>query len=480
VTRSDPYQPPGLVGRQVAESLPTDFTPIQSLDATERALFNTFNLWYGTSGQTLSDNSLVIAAAEALGPSRQIAGANPGVGQTLFLKYNPHDNDPPAASIHWLQFVTTNAPISMDQQAGVQFIDNNGSTTLPFYDQVFTADTTGLADLSKRDVSAATIQWRAELFLVQEVPMFGGLQTSYVVWQGLRWGWRTTAAPPAMASVTPNAGPTGGGYAVTITGDGFTDATGVSFGGVAATSFTVNSDTSITATVPAHPIGTLDVAVTTPSGVSDLLLDDQFTYFDAATSVSASANPATAGTTETFTANVTPDGTGNWYPTGTVSFYADNNLLGTNALSGMGQATLTVNNLTAGQPTITAVYSGDTEFGSSSASMSLTVNLNSVIVMTNIPGGVEAGQTFTLAATVDGAGSAIPTGTVTFTLIDANGNETQLGTDTVNGSGYSSITASVATPGTYHVRVTYSGDADYFAASTTVDLNVYSPPPPLM
>jgi uncharacterized protein YfaS (alpha-2-macroglobulin family) len=79
-----------------------------------------------------------------------------------------------------------------------------------------------------------------------------------------------------------------------------------------------------------------------------------------------------------------------------------------------------------------------------------------------------------------GAGNPTPTGTVTFTLIDANGNETQLGSGTLDGMGNASTTASVAMAGSYHIRVSYSGDANYFAGSTTLDLSVYSAPPPLM
>jgi hypothetical protein len=51
-----------------------------------------------------------------------------------------------------------------------------------------------------------------------------------------------------ITSFTPTSGPVG--TPVTITGTAFTGATKVTFGGVAATSFTVKSATQITATVP--------------------------------------------------------------------------------------------------------------------------------------------------------------------------------------------------------------------------------------
>ncbi len=57
-----------------------------------------------------------------------------------------------------------------------------------------------------------------------------------------------TYGAPVVAAVSPNAGPTTGGTVVTITGTGLLNATSVAFGATAASSFTVNSDTSITAT----------------------------------------------------------------------------------------------------------------------------------------------------------------------------------------------------------------------------------------
>ena len=63
---------------------------------------------------------------------------------------------------------------------------------------------------------------------------------------------------------------------MTITGTGFTGATAVDFGTTPATSFTVVSDTTITADSPAGT-GTVDVTVTTPGGTSATSSADQFT-----------------------------------------------------------------------------------------------------------------------------------------------------------------------------------------------------------
>jgi hypothetical protein len=81
---------------------------------------------------------------------------------------------------------------------------------------------------------------------------------------------------PVVTIVSPNNGPPAGGTSVTITGFNFTNVTGVSFGATAA-AFTVNGDTSITATSPAGS-GTIDITVTTSAGTSATSIDDQFTY----------------------------------------------------------------------------------------------------------------------------------------------------------------------------------------------------------
>ncbi|MER7757220.1 IPT/TIG domain-containing protein, partial [Kitasatospora sp. NPDC097643] len=103
---------------------------------------------------------------------------------------------------------------------------------------------------------------------------------------------------PVIASVSPASG--AAGSVVTLTGSGFAGVTAVRFGAVNASSFTVVSDTQITATVPAGS-GTVQVTVVawwwgaTSNGVA-------FTYAVAAP-VIASVSPASgaAGSVVTLT-----------------------------------------------------------------------------------------------------------------------------------------------------------------------------------
>ena len=100
-----------------------------------------------------------------------------------------------------------------------------------------------------------------------------------------------------VGAVSPSDGPYSGGTTVAIGGSGFAGATAVYFGSSAAASFSVNSESSITAVSPAGATGTVDVTVVGPGGPSATGTSDQFTYTNAVvTSYSCSVQDL-AGTT---------------------------------------------------------------------------------------------------------------------------------------------------------------------------------------
>jgi hypothetical protein len=129
-----------------------------------------------------------------------------------------------------------------------------------------------------------TINSDTSITAVTPAPNYDG--TVDVTVQTLASGWSATSPAdqftyadpaPTVTGVSPSTGSTAGGETVTITGTGFTSAYDVSFGGVSA-SFTVNSDSSITAVTPAGSAGTVDVTVSAFGGTSTTSHADQFTY----------------------------------------------------------------------------------------------------------------------------------------------------------------------------------------------------------
>jgi hypothetical protein len=73
------------------------------------------------------------------------------------------------------------------------------------------------------------------------------------------------APPPVVSGFSPGSGSVG--TSVTITGSNFVNATAVSFGGVTAASFIVDSNTQITSTVPTNAV-TGPIGVTAPGGTA--------------------------------------------------------------------------------------------------------------------------------------------------------------------------------------------------------------------
>jgi hypothetical protein len=113
----------------------------------------------------------------------------------------------------------------------------------------------------------------------------GSATTSYIYGAG-----------PVLTSITPGAGPTGGGQSVVLSGGKLVNATSVTFDGTPA-AIASNTDTSITVTTPAHAAGTVGVQVTTSNGTATA----SYTYLAAPSVVGVSPNHGSTGGGETVT-----------------------------------------------------------------------------------------------------------------------------------------------------------------------------------
>jgi hypothetical protein len=109
-------------------------------------------------------------------------------------------------------------------------------------------------------------------------PLADGATATATPGAGLEFTYNAEVQPlPGISAISPLSGPTAGGTPVLISGHDLTDATAVTFGGAPATSFSVVSETTLTATAPAQSsAGPVTVSVTTLAGSADS--PSQFSY----------------------------------------------------------------------------------------------------------------------------------------------------------------------------------------------------------
>jgi hypothetical protein len=183
------------------------------------------------------------------------------------------------------------------------------------------------------------------------------------------------------------------------------------------------------------------------------------------------------GTPVTLTADVQPTN-GGPSPTGTVSFYADGWLLGCVPLKGTtASITISTYNVTPGTFTLTAVYSGDKNYKSSTSNISTVVvscDSNSTSDMSASPSSLLPGGIETLATDVSpNQGGPIPTGIVKFYEIYG----TYLGeAPLIDGVATLNINTTGIAPGTYQVYSVYQGSSIYEQSTSETDTVVVECP----
>ena len=269
-------------------------------------------------------------------------------------------------------------------------------------------------------------------------------------------------------SVTPNPSVFGQNVAFTasVTGTGGTPSGTVTFLDGSTPLSTINltngSATFSTSTLSpgAHSItasysggGNFNASTSNPT----LLTVNKATTTTVLTATPAAASP---GQTITLTAKVTSAASGNI--TGTVTFRDGNTTLGTPIqlpANGTGTVTITTSTLTNGSHTLTAVYSGDDNYlTSTSTQVPVSVGLTqTTTTLTSNPTAPTLGQNVTFTATV---APATATGTVTF--LDG---ATSLGTGTL-ASGTATFSTSTLGAGAHSITAVYGGDTT-FGTSTS-------------
>jgi len=184
-------------------------------------------------------------------------------------------------------------------------------------------------------------------------------------------------------------------------------------------------------------------------------------------SITSSANPSTVGGSVTFAITVAPQISG--IPSGTVTLKKNGRNLIALSLNS-GQASYTISSLALGSYNMTAVYTGDANFNSSTSPV-LQQAVDKVMTTTTITSSLNpasSGQAITfVTATISSTGIAPPNGGV---ITFKNGGTT-LGTGSLLGGSASFTTSSLAA-GSDSIIATYAGDSTFAPSSSQATVQV--------
>jgi len=140
-------------------------------------------------------------------------------------------------------------------------------------DSACPGDLNGDGSVSSSDLPVLLNAWGATGPSPADIDGDGVVGPSDLTAMLTRWG---TTCAPAIDMVQPPIGPVSGGTTITITGKRLAGAIAVEIGGLAATSFTVLNQTTLTAVTPPGSVGARSVVVTTPGGIATS--PEGFTY----------------------------------------------------------------------------------------------------------------------------------------------------------------------------------------------------------
>jgi hypothetical protein len=196
------------------------------------------------------------------------------------------------------------------------------------------------------------------------------------------------------------------------------------------------------------------------------------------TTLTSSVNPVVTGNQVTLTTTITPPSSSSTNKpaiptTEMVSFYdvtgGGSVLLGSASLSAAGVAQLPTAFTTAGPHALTAVYSGDSTFSSSTGKLTESVSSTKSTGHASLSASANpalAGQSITFTVYVHGSTSEQNGATGTVTLTDGT-SPTPLGSSSLTG-GKATFTIASLGAGSHALTASYSGDPNFTAATSTL------------
>jgi YVTN family beta-propeller protein len=209
--------------------------------------------------------------------------------------------------------------------------------------------------------------------------------------------------PPSVTAVDASIGSTAGRDTIDVVGTNLSGASAVDFGTTAATSFTVDSSTQLTAVTPAETAGTVHVKVTTAGGTSSTSSADQFSYLSVSptayvanegdktvtpidTATKAAGSPITVGNYP-YAIAITPDGS-----TAYVANEGGNTVTAIDTATDTAGSTIAVGNYPDG---IAITPDGSTAYVANEGDNTVTLNGTTLIGATSYTvGGLTNGTTY--------------------------------------------------------------------------------------
>lgn len=289
------------------------------------------------------------------------------------------------------------------------------------------------------------------------------------------------ATPTATLSLTGTPNPATLGQNVT-----FTAAVSVTGNGAAPTGVVAFLDSGGSA-LAVVPLGAAGVAVfqtsslivgthtiqASYSGDSNyasqaVTINEVIRYPAAKLNLISSNNPAVVGQSVQFTATASATGPA---PTGTVTFMDGGSQIGQVTVTANGTALLSSNSLAVGTHAIQAVYSGDANYSSQSASLSeIILPAPTLTALTVSPNPAFPGVAVTLRAVVTGVG--IPSGIVTF-----YDGALSIGSGSLDATGTALLTVTTLQLGSHPLTAAFAGSSSANASVSPVVTEVIIPNP---